>query len=83
MNDLAQRFESAATKAKGLPKQSNDILLKLYALYKQSTNGDVSGKRPGTFNLTGRAKYDAWAKLEGTASETAMEQYIQLVEDLS
>ncbi|MEM0992014.1 MAG: acyl-CoA-binding protein [Bacteroidota bacterium] len=83
MSDIAQRFQTASEKAKGLPSQSNDTLLKLYGLYKQSTSGDVSGKRPSSFNLKGRAKYDAWASLKGTSSEDAMEQYIQLVDDLA
>ncbi|MEM1327873.1 MAG: acyl-CoA-binding protein [Bacteroidota bacterium] len=82
MSDLKQRFEAASQNSKSLPSQSNDTLLKLYGLYKQGTSGDVSGKRPGSFNLKGRAKYDAWAKLEGTSKEEAMEQYISLVESL-
>jgi len=80
--DLAARFEEAAAKAKTLPPQSNETLLKLYALYKQASAGDVSGSRPGMFDLKGRAKYDAWARLKGTPREKAMEDYISLVEQL-
>ena len=56
--------------------------LKLYALYKQGTSGDASGKRPGRFNMVARAKYDAWAGLQGTSKDDAMEKYIKLVSDL-
>lgn len=83
MSDLTQRFQAAAEKAKGLPRQSNDTLLKLYGLYKQGTSGDNTGKRPGSFNFKERAKYDAWAALKGTPTDEAMEQYVQLVESLS
>jgi acyl-CoA-binding protein len=58
------------------------VLLQLYALYKQGSEGDVEGKRPGFTDMVGRAKYDAWAAVKGTASEDAMQQYIDLVKSL-
>ena len=79
---LDSNFKDAAERIKGATSLSNQQLLKLYALYKQATKGDVSGKRPGAFNLTGRAKYDAWAKMEGTAQDTAKEDYIAFVNEL-
>ena len=57
-------------------------LLKLYALYKQGSAGDVEGKRPGFTDMVGRAKFDAWAALKGTGSDEAMQQYIDLIEEL-
>jgi diazepam-binding inhibitor (GABA receptor modulating acyl-CoA-binding protein) len=83
MSDLKARFEHAAEQAQQLPRRpENDMLLKLYALYKQGTAGDVSGARPGILDMTGRLKYDAWAKLKGTGGEQAMTEYIALVEQL-
>ena len=83
MSDLATRFQIAQDDSKKLAKRpDNDTLLKLYAYFKQGANGDVEGKRPGFTDLVGRAKYDAWAKLKGTAKEEAMQQYIDLVESL-
>ena len=80
MADLHAQFTAAAQEAQQLPaKPDNDALLKLYALYKQATAGDVSGGRPGFTDFVGRAKYDAWAKLQGTAKETAMRSYVDLV----
>ncbi|KGN36613.1 acyl-CoA-binding protein [Knoellia subterranea] len=61
----------------------NDTKLRLYALYKQATTGDVDGKRPGFTNPVGRAKYDAWAKLEGTSSDQAEADYIAEVGKLT
>ncbi len=82
-DDLATRFQAAADASKQLSKRpDNDTLLKLYATFKQGSSGDVEGKRPGFTDLVGRAKYDAWAKLKGTAKEDAMQQYIDLVESL-
>ncbi|HRD64692.1 MAG TPA: acyl-CoA-binding protein [Candidatus Competibacter sp.] len=83
MSDLAARFQAAIDESKKLGKRpDNDTLLKLYACFKQGSNGDVEGKRPGFADLVGRAKYDAWAKLKGTPKETAMQQYVDQVEML-
>ncbi len=79
MSDLKTRFDAAAAAVQKLPiKPDNDTLLQLYALYKQATVGDAGGKRPGFTDFVGRAKYDAWAELQGTAQATAMQRYIEL-----
>jgi acyl-CoA-binding protein len=83
MDDLQKRFETAAEEVQHLAtKPGNDILLKLYALYKQGTQGNASGARPGFTNPVGRAKYDAWRRLSGRPREQAMADYIDLVEQL-
>lgn len=83
MSDLASQFQAAAEAAKSLSKRpDNQTLLQLYALYKQATAGDVSGARPGMFDMVGQAKYDAWGKLKGTAKDGAMQQYVALVDSL-
>jgi len=83
MSDLKTRFEQAAQEVQQLPKRpDNDMLLRLYALYKQGTAGDVSGARPGILDMTGRLKYDAWARLKGQSGDEAMQQYVELVEQL-
>lgn len=79
MSDLAQRFADAQARIKPVTGLGNDVLLDLYALYKQATSGDVSGDRPGMLDVKGRAKYDAWAKRKGISKDAAMEQYIALV----
>lgn len=79
MSDLEARFDQAVSEvqnAEGDFKPSTEMKLEFYALYKQATAGDVSGKRPGMMDFVGRAKYDAWARLEGTSAEQAMQQYI-------
>ena len=82
-NDLKSKFEAAAAASKTLKdRPDNDTLLKLYSLYKQATDGDVSGKRPGMLDMVGRAKYDAWAALQGTPAEAAMKDYVALVKKL-
>jgi len=82
-SSLSARFTAAAAAAQNLAQRpDNDTLLKLYALYKQATTGDVTGKRPGFTDFVGRAKHDAWAKLQGTGKEQAMQSYIDLVEGL-
>jgi acyl-CoA-binding protein len=83
MSKLKTQFEAAVADSKKLPERpSNDVLLQLYALYKQSTDGDVEGKRPGFTDMVGRAKYDAWAAIKGTAEKDAMTRYIDLITSL-
>lgn len=83
MANLKAAFEKAVTESKQLPeKPDNMTLLKIYALYKQATEGDVEGKRPGFGDMVGRAKYDAWAGVKGTSTDDAMQQYVDLIESL-
>jgi acyl-CoA-binding protein len=80
---LKEEFEKAAAKTKEFKKRPSNIeLLQLYALYKQATEGDVSGERPGGFDFKGIAKFDAWEELKGKSKEQAMQEYIELVNNL-
>ena len=53
-----------------------------YALYKQGTEGDNLGKRPGMLDLKGRAKFDVWASKKGLGRDAAMPAYVTLVDRL-
>jgi acyl-CoA-binding protein len=80
---LESRFAEAKARVEKLTtRPSNEKLLELYGLYKQATEGDVSGARPGLLDLKGRAKHDAWARRKGTTRDAAMKGYIALVEEL-
>ncbi len=82
--ELQAKFEDAQARVKKLPSApSTDDLLELYALYKQSTAGDVSGSRPGMLDMKGRAKFDAWAKKKGLGKDAAMNAYVALVDRLA
>ncbi len=83
MSDLNSDFEQAAKDVKTLSdRPDNETLLRLYALYKQGSEGDVSGPKPGFFDFVGTAKYEAWAKLKGTGSDDAKKKYVDLVKRL-
>jgi len=83
MADLKAQFETAVAESKQLPeKPDNMTLLKIYALYKQATAGDVEGKRPGFTDMVGRAKWDAWNEVKGQPADEAMQGYIDLIESL-
>lgn len=84
MSDLPTQFEAAVANSKNLTERpDNGTLLKLYALYKQASAGDNAEKKPGFSDMVGRAKWDAWNGLKGTASADAMQQYVDLIESLS
>lgn len=81
---LKEQFDHAAKDIRSLGQRpDNDTLLRLYALYKQGAEGDVSGDKPGFFDFVGTAKYEAWAKLKGTSQAEAMQKYIDLVKKMT
>lgn len=85
MSALSKKFEAMVDyvqTAEGDFKPSNDLQLEMYGLYKQATQGDVSGRKPGFTNLVGRAKYSAWGAVKGMSAEEAMQAYINAVEKL-
>ena len=82
--DLKEIFEKAVTDSKELPvRPNNEVLLNLYSLYKQATEGDITSPKPAMFDFVAQAKYDAWLKLKGVSTADAMQQYIDLVNKLA
>ncbi len=83
MSDVNTRFAQAQEDVKQVAERPGNLtLLRLYALFKQATDGDVHGDKPGFTDIVGKYKYDAWAALKGTAADVAKEQYVELVEAL-
>jgi acyl-CoA-binding protein len=81
---LEGRFIEAQQRVMNLARRPpNETLLQIYALFKQATIGDVTGKRPGLLDVKGRAKFDAWAAKKGMTREQAQQAYVQLVERLA
>ncbi len=81
--DQREAFDDATARAKELPHQPNDVLLELYGLFKQSTDGDVSGEKPGMFDFVRIAKFDAWESRRGMTKDEGMQAYIDLVDKLA
>lgn len=83
MPTLEEQFQAAAADSKKLNNcPDNDTLLEIYSYFKQATEGDVSGDKPGAFNMVARAKYDAWAARKGMSKDVAMKGYVKLIEHL-
>ena len=83
MSKLKAAFDATVADSKTLDERpDNQTLLRIYGLFKQASEGDATGKRPGFTDLVGRAKYDAWAALRGTSSEAAMQAYVDLITKL-
>lgn len=82
--NLSEKFTKAQEDSKNLDERpDNETLLSLYALYKQATAGDAPAGGPSNpFDIVGKAKHEAWAKLKGTGAEEAQEKYVALVESL-
>jgi acyl-CoA-binding protein len=83
MSDLNAAFEAAVKNSTSISERpDNATLLKIYALYKQATEGDNEAKKPSFSVMVGRAKWDAWEKLKDTSADDAKQQYIDLIESL-
>lgn len=83
MSDIKAQFEQAQIDVKTLSERpDNQTMLKLYSFFKQASEGDVTGSRPGMMDFVNRAKYDAWAELKGKTNDAAMQGYIDLVNKL-
>ena len=83
MSELNTAFDQAMADSKNLSERpDNATLLKIYALYKQGSVGDNAEKKPGFSDIVARAKWDAWSKLKGTSQDDAMQQYIDLINEL-
>lgn len=82
--ELKEQFEAAVSNSKSLShKPGNDVLLKLYSLYKQATEGDLATEAPSNpFDFVAKAKYAAWEELKGLTKEDAMQQYVDLITSL-
>ena len=84
MSDLQAAFDAAVKQSTLLSaKPDNATLLKIYALYKQATDGDNEGDKPSFTDIVGRAKWDAWTKLAGMDAAQAQQGYIELIDSLS
>lgn len=83
MSETAAAFAAAQVKIKTVSSLGTDVMLNLYALYKQGSAGDVTGSRPGMLDIKGRAKYDAWAGKKGQSQAQAQAAYVALVEKLT
>jgi len=83
MATLEEQFATAQADVQKLDERpDNDTLLELYSFYKQATEGDVAGDKPGAFDFKARAKYEAWEARKGMKQEVAMKAYVRLVEHL-
>lgn len=83
MSDLNAQFAQAQIDVKTLTERpSNQAMLRLYSLFKQGSEGDVHGAKPGFTDIVGKYKYEAWGALKGTSQDDAKQQYIDFVKAL-
>ncbi|KAK7197082.1 acyl-CoA binding protein [Novymonas esmeraldas] len=77
VSSIDQEFASAQHAFAAMAaKESNEVKLKFYGLFKQATVGDVNTDRPGIFDYAGKAKWDAWSKLKGMSLLDAKRMYV-------
>ncbi|ALC40004.1 CG8814 [Drosophila busckii] len=87
MANTEERFQAAVNVIKGLPKNgpyqpSTSMMLKFYGLFKQATEGACAPKKPGFWDVVGRAKWDAWNSNRHLSKEQAMEGYVESLKEI-
>eukprot|EP00076_Gallus_gallus_P037898 XP_025003436.1 enoyl-CoA delta isomerase 2, mitochondrial isoform X2 [Gallus gallus] len=76
-------FEKAQEQLKLLKNDpGNETKLKLYALFKQATEGPCNSPKPGMLDFVKKAKWDAWNSLGSLYQDNARQEYTKLVSSL-
>ncbi|MDY0781126.1 acyl-CoA-binding protein [Tenacibaculum sp. IB213877] len=83
-SDLDKQFKEAFEKASATEQSSfpPDILLRLYAYYKQATKGDNFSFNAIEQDYRSAFKFNAWIQLKGMSEEEAKKEYIKLVNSI-
>ena len=83
MTTISPEFNNAANDVFKLTKKpSQEVMLKLYGLYKRVTVGSPPVGEPSVFNLKENAKWKAWDYTRRYSRKTAETMYIDLVNSL-
>jgi len=84
LSSVSDRFTAAQTKLNTLSDDpGNEAKLKIYGLFKQANVGPCNLKKPSSFNMVAKFKYEAWNSLGTMSKDEAMEAYIALVDELA
>ncbi|KAH8279678.1 hypothetical protein KR054_001077 [Drosophila jambulina] len=87
MAAIEERFQAAVNVIKGLPKNgpyqpSTGMMLKFYGLFKQATEGACLQRKPGFWDIVGKAKWDAWNDNRHMSKEQAMQRYVESLQEI-
>uniref|UniRef100_A0A7M4DX12 Enoyl-CoA delta isomerase 2 n=1 Tax=Crocodylus porosus TaxID=8502 RepID=A0A7M4DX12_CROPO len=83
MSVSQEDFEKASAQLKLLKTDpGNEVKLKIYALFKQATEGPCSSAKPGMLDFVKKAKWDAWNSLGSLSKGDARQKYVELVSSL-
>ncbi|XP_029612035.1 enoyl-CoA delta isomerase 2, mitochondrial [Salmo trutta] len=83
MGATVEQFNHAKSQMGTLKEDpGNEAKLKIYALFKQATQGPCNTPKPGMLDFIGKAKWDAWKSLGSVSQEDARQQYVDLIDSL-
>ncbi|XP_018544068.1 enoyl-CoA delta isomerase 2 isoform X1 [Lates calcarifer] len=83
MGATVEQFEQAKNKLSTLKKDpGNEVKLKIYALFKQATQGPCNTPKPGMLDFVNKVKWDAWKSLGSISQDEARQQYCDLIGSL-
>ena len=79
MDEIEKKFTEAVEEVSNATwgdKVPDNRKLIMYAYYKQSTIGNINIEQPWVYQVTARAKWDAWKALENMRKDVAMRMYV-------
>ncbi|KAM7390006.1 hypothetical protein PAMA_008261 [Pampus argenteus] len=83
MGATVEQFEQAKSKLSMLKEDpGNEAKLKIYALFKQATQGPCNTPKPGMLDFVNKVKWDAWKSLGSISQDEARQQYCDLISSL-
>ncbi|KAJ8010244.1 hypothetical protein DPEC_G00072990 [Dallia pectoralis] len=83
MGATVEEFNHAKTRMGKLKNDpGNEAKLRIYALFKQATQGPCNTPKPGMLDFVGKVKWDAWKSLGSVSQDDARQQYVDLIESL-
>ncbi len=83
--ELDIRFEQAVELANSMTQAElpQDVQLRLYALYKQSTHGTIDNRIYPVYDLRNAFKMNAWMQISHLTQNECKELYIEAITSLA
>lgn len=82
-DELSSGFSKASDYVqKNASSMSSEVLLKLYAYYKQATEGKCNTPKPSWYDLRAKSKWEAWNNLRELPQNEAKQLYINIIREL-
>ncbi|MEL1244188.1 acyl-CoA-binding protein [Flavobacterium sp. DGU11] len=74
-----EAYEKASNMQQALPQ---DVMLRIYAYYKQATSGEANQRYNQSFDLRNAFKMNAWMQVQHLTPDEAKQLYIETINSI-